>query len=179
MRRCARSVFTAVIITIVISILGAASPVPSARAAGTFRVFVPIASSPPSFWSPQELQAVDLINQHRRNVGCAPVQLNIELGVAAKNHSRDMAEKNYFSHTGLDGSTYWQRAQAASYQYWASGEIIGAGYTSGLEVVNGWMNSSGHRSIILTCNNDDIGIGFYSKSGSQWEHYWTAVFGQR
>ena len=179
MCRCARSGLAAVIITIVISILGAAAPVPSARAAGAFRIFVPIASSPPSFWSPQELQAVDLINQHRRNAGCAPVQLNQELGVAAKNHSRDMAEKNYFSHTGLDGSTYWQRAQAANYPYWASGEIIGAGYTTGVEVVGGWMNSSGHRSIILTCNNDDIGIGFYSKSGSQWEHYWTAVFGQR
>lgn len=179
MCRCARNSLVAAIITIVVSILGSAATVPSARAAGTSRVFVPIASSPPSFWSPQELQAVDLINQHRRNAGCAPVQLNQELGVAAKSHSRDMAEKNYFSHTGLDGSTFGQRAKAANYQYWPSGEIIGAGYATGTEVVNGWMNSSGHRSIILTCNNDDIGIGFYSKSGSQWGHYWTAVFGQR
>lgn len=179
MCRCARNGLAAIIIAFLICIFGSAPAVPSARAATTYRVFAPIASSPPSFWSPQELQAVDLINQHRRASGCAPVQLNQELGVAAKNHSRDMAEQNYFSHTGLNGSTYWQRAQAANYPYWASGEIIGAGYTTGAEVVTGWMNSQGHRSIILTCNNDDIGIGFYSKSGSQWQHYWTAVFGQR
>lgn len=179
MCRCARHGLAAVIIAVLVFILGSASAVPMARAITPYRLFVPIASSPPSFWTPQELQAVDLINQHRRANGCAPVQLNEQLGAAAKSHSRDMAERNYFSHTGPDGSTFWQRAKAANYPYWASGETIGAGYATGVEVVAGWMGSQGHREIILTCNNDDIGIGVYSKAGSQWQHYWTAVFGQR
>jgi uncharacterized protein YkwD len=178
MCRSARNGLAAVLIAAFVWICGSTPAVPVARAATSYRVFVPIAAIP-SFWSPQELQAVDLINQHRRNAGCAPLQLSRELSTAAKNHSRDMAERNYFSHTSPNGSTYWQRAQAANYQHWASGETIGAGYASGSDVVNGWMGSQAHRAILLTCDNDDIGIGFYSKTDSEWQHYWTAVFGQR
>jgi uncharacterized protein YkwD len=179
MCRSARNGLVAVFIAALVWICGSTPVVPTARAATPYRVFAPIAATVPSFWSPQELQAVDLINQHRRSAGCGPLQLSQELSIAAKNHSRDMAENNYFSHTGLNGSTYWQRAKAANYPHWTSGEIIGAGYATGSEVVAGWMNSQAHREIILTCDNDDIGIGLYSKTGSQWQHYWTAVFGQR
>jgi uncharacterized protein YkwD len=65
------------------------------------------------------------------------------------------------------------------HQYRPSGEVIAAGYDSGLSVVDGWMRSSGHRAIILTCANTDIGIGMVAAPGSQWGIYWTGVFGQR
>ncbi|HEX6291526.1 MAG TPA: CAP domain-containing protein [Herpetosiphonaceae bacterium] len=179
MRRCARTGLAAVIVSIVLVLVGAPQAVSPARAASTYRIFTPIATAPPPFWSTPELQAVDLINQHRRANGCAPAQLSYELSVAAKNHSRDMAEHNYFSHTGRNGSTFGDRARAAGYPYWPSGEIIAAGYASAQDVVNGWINSSGHRAIILDCNNDDIGIGLHVHAGSQWQYYWTGVFGQR
>ena len=179
MCRRAHSGLAALIIFVVFAVFGSPHAAAPARAAGIRRIFIPLAATMPSFWSAPEQQAVELINQHRRANGCAPAQINFELSIAAKNHSRDMAEHNYFSHTGLNGSTFGQRAQAANYQYWPSGEIIAAGYATAAEVVNGWMNSPGHRDIILTCANDDIGIGLHSQTNSQWQHYWTAVFGQR
>jgi uncharacterized protein YkwD len=179
MCRRARTGLAAVLLFVVFCGLATPQAASQTQSGTPYRIFAPIAIVPPSFWSAAELQAVDVINQHRRANGCSPVQLNHELSVAAKNHSRDMAEHNYFSHTGLNGSTFGDRARAANYAYWPSGEIIAAGYTSASEVVNGWMNSSGHRAIILNCNNDDIGIGLHILPTSQWRYYWTAMFGQR
>jgi uncharacterized protein YkwD len=178
MCRRARSGLAAVFI-FVLAIFGSSHAASPAQAAGIHRIFVPLAATTPSLWSATELQAVALINQHRQAKGCPPAQISPELSVASKRHSRDMAENNYFSHTGLNGSTFSQRAQAASYQYWPSGEVLAAGYPTAADAVNGWMNSPAHRDIIMNCNNNDIGIGLHSQATSQWQHYWTAVFGRR
>jgi uncharacterized protein YkwD len=44
-------------------------------------------------------------------------------------------------------------------------------------VVDGWMNSDGHRANILNENYTHIGIGYAAWDGSQYGVYWTAVFG--
>lgn len=124
-----------------------------------------------------ELEAFSLINQHRKANGCPPVRLNGELSSAAHLHSQEMADKNYFGHTGQDGSTFVQRAQRANYRLKPSGEIIAGGQPTAAAVVTGWMNSDTHRRIILTCTNIDIGLGEVHSPNSQWGHYWTAVFG--
>ena len=124
-----------------------------------------------------ELEAVTLINQQRAAHGCPPVQLNHELSYAAQQHSQEMADKNYFGHTGQDGSTFVQRAKRANYQLKPSGEIIAGGQPTAAAVVTGWMNSDAHRRIILTCANTDIGIAEVNNPNSHWGYYWTAVFG--
>ncbi len=59
------------------------------------------------------------------------------------------------------------------------GENIAAGYSTPQEVMNGWMNSTGHRNNILSTNNWEIGVGYASVNGSDYGRYWTQDFGER
>lgn len=160
-------------------ISGPLSVTPTISAASPSRVYLPNVTAGTTFLATSELRAVDLINQQRQANGCPAVTLSRELSIAAKQHSQDMAQNNYFSHTGSDGSNFSQRARAAGYQYFASAEIIAGGQVTPDGAVTGWMGSAPHRSIILTCANQEIGIGFAASPTSQWGYYWTAVFGQR
>jgi uncharacterized protein YkwD len=60
------------------------------------------------------------------------------------------------------------------------GEIVGAGYQTAADVVTGWLNSSGHRAIMLDCRFRQVGIGYVYEANDTlgWRHYWTGVFGQ-
>lgn len=146
---------------------------------GRHRAFLPAIAKGSGPWSATELQVFDIVNLQRKAAGCPAAQLNRELSSAAKTHSQDMATHNFFGHIGSDGSAFFQRAQRAGYTYFAAGEIIGGGYDSPTAVVDGWMGSPGHRAIILTCANTDIGVGFVNAPSSSMRTYWTAVFGQR
>lgn len=136
-------------------------------------------TAPEQTWSAAEREALEAINRQRSAVGCAALTGNTELHLAARRHSEDMARNNYFSHVSLDGSSFADRARAAGYAYWPSGETIAAGYERGSEVVQGWIMSAGHRAILLDCANDDVGIGLAFNAASQYGWYWTAVFGRR
>jgi uncharacterized protein YkwD len=95
---------------------------------------------------------------------------------AAEGHSQDMAANNFFSHTGSDGSSPGDRISRQGYSWTTYAENIGAGYTSPAAVVQGWMNSSGHRDNILNSNVQHVGVGFVYYPSSDWVYYWTAVF---
>lgn len=181
MSRRARLGFVAIILyTSVLGFLAPRTPLRAQSATLTNRLFLPgIVVQPASSWSAPELAVFNLINQQRRANGCPEVKMSDELANAARAHSKDMADKNFVSHTGSSGSSFSQRAKAAGYQFFPSGEIIAAGQSTPNDAVTSWMNSSGHRSIILTCANDDIGVGYVDKAGSQYRFYWTVVFGQR
>ncbi len=102
------------------------------------------------FLSPEEQQVLDLVNQERAVRGLNVLAADELLASAAHAHSQDMSQNNYFSHTSLDGRSAGQRIAATGYAYNTWGENIAAGYTSAASVMNGWMNSSGHRANILT-----------------------------
>jgi uncharacterized protein YkwD len=183
MRRYARTGCVAVLFCgFVLSLLSPRAPTHAATTPLPYKLFLGGVSVTPAsqpFNSQAEIDVVTLINEQRRANNCPPVALVRELSVASKNHSQDMADNNFFSHTGSNGSSFSQRARAAGYAFFPSGEIIAAGYSTPRQVVDGWMNSDGHRRIILTCANDDIGVGLVTKAGSRYTNYWTAVFGQR
>ena len=86
-----------------------------------------------------------------------------------------MAENNYFSHTGLDGSSAGTRITRAGYTWRSYGENIAYGYSTAERVMEGWMNSSGHRANILKNNFTDIGVGYASDSRGR--IYAVQVFG--
>lgn len=130
-----------------------------------------------SYLHPFEAEVIRLVNLEREAVGCQPLTSNIHLHEAAYLHSKDMGVNSYFSHTGLDGSSFSQRARRAGYSGSPRGENIAAGYGSPASVMNGWMNSTGHRNNILNCNSTEIGVGYYDASQG-YGHYWTQVFGR-
>ncbi|HEY1178313.1 MAG TPA: CAP domain-containing protein [Phytomonospora sp.] len=119
-------------------------------------------------------EAVRLTNVEREKAGCGAVKVNGELTDAAVGHSEDMARNDYFDHNSQDGRTPWDRAREAGYDN-AIGENIAAGYTSAAAVIEGWMNSEGHRANLLNCDARAIGLGVASHGGGQL--YWTQMFG--
>ncbi len=104
--------------------------------------------------------------------------MNGSLRNAARAHSEDMATKNYFSHTSLDGRTHVQRVVNAGYSgSGPHGENIAAGYSSAAAVVDGWMASTtGHCQAIMNGSYKVIGVGYGYNATSTYRHYWTLNF---
>jgi len=125
----------------------------------------------------QEVSA--LVNQEREVQNLPPFKWNDKLLAAARGHSVDMAEQDYFSHDSLDGRKFSQRITSAGYQWSACAENIAAGYTSPETVMNGWMASPGHRANILSTAYCDIGVGYAYDDASTYGHYWTQDFGRQ
>ena len=123
-----------------------------------------------------EARVIELINIERANAGLSALSAQGQLGSAAQLHSADMACNNYFSHTGLDGSTSGDRAQRQGYGSGFVGENIAAGYSSPESTVKGWMNSPGHKANILNVDYTEIGVGYAFGGNSDYGSYWTAVF---
>lgn len=129
-----------------------------------------------------EQEVLKLTNAFRKSNGLKALVLDQSLEKAADSHSREMAEKDYFSHTGKNGSRPWDRAEQAGYESRTVGENIAAGYTSAKAVVDGWINSPGHRANMLNAQYNEIGLGHYylaNDTGNvNYRHYWTQVFGK-
>jgi hypothetical protein len=97
-----------------------------------------------------------------------------------------MGQDDYFNHDSYDrinGSLAqkcgWSARITSYYSSWNSlAENIAAGYSTPQSVMNGWMNSSGHRANILSTGNWEIGVGYYQGSGS-YGVYWVQDFGRR
>jgi len=124
---------------------------------------------------------IDEINRLRRENSCdVAFQQSMELTVAARTHSRDMAENHFFDHRGSDGSDRITRAQAAGYVGLPGTRVrenLGAG-PSPANVVSYWMNLDAiHRSQLLDCLYNDIGVGYAMGDGNPYTHYWTVNFG--
>lgn len=121
-----------------------------------------------------EFQVLNLVNKERTQRGLSPLNYSYELEKVAKAHSLDMASRNYFSHNSPEGKTPFDRIKNAGISYNSAGENIAAGQKSPEEVVNGWMNSPGHRANILNSNYTKMGIGVIY--GGSYGIYWTQLF---
>jgi uncharacterized protein YkwD len=115
-----------------------------------------------------------LVNVERAKAGCGALTSDSRLVAAANAHSADMANNNYFSHTGRNGSDVADRVEAAGYRWSAIAENIAKGQQTPAAVMTAWMNSSGHRTNILNCRYRNIGIGLATRGG---QPYWTQDFG--
>lgn len=106
------------------------------------------------------------------------VTWNDRIVTAAQGHSDDMAENNFLSHTGSNGSSAGERLAAAGYDWTAYNENIAAGYASAEAVVQGWLDSPGHCSNIMSPYIKEIGSAYASRSDSVYGIYWTLVGGR-
>lgn len=123
-----------------------------------------------------EDEVTSLINRERTRAGCGTVKTDERMRAAGRAHSADMANNDYFSHTGRDGSSFVDRLARAGYpKEGAAGENIAYGYSTAQAVVNGWMNSDGHRRNILNCSAKSTGVGLAYRGSRP---YWTQLFGR-
>jgi uncharacterized protein YkwD len=121
-----------------------------------------------------ELAVVDLINAQRLANGLGLVGLDDRLSTLADMHSTDMATTSgCFQHDSCDG-TPWATRMRSLYPSGGMGEIIAFGYPTAAAVVDGWMNSPGHKAQILTADYKALGVGLVSGASGK---YWTVDFG--
>lgn len=89
-----------------------------------------------------------------------------------------MADRNYFSHTTPDGTNVYDELKAAGIAYTAAGEIIAENTypvdQAASVAVKGWLNSPGHRAIMLDPNYTKFGVG--EATGSNGMHIFTGVY---
>ncbi|MCH7231463.1 CAP domain-containing protein [Glycomyces sp. L485] len=116
---------------------------------------------------------VDAVNDERSAAGCGALERNSLLDTASRLHAEDMAVNDYFDHISLDGRNPSERAAEQGFNG-GVGENIAAGYPDVASVMEGWMNSEGHRANILNCDYDVIGIGIADRDGTP---YWVQNFG--
>lgn len=118
-----------------------------------------------------EAEVVRLVNERRAEYGLKPLTQNWQLSRVARYKSEDMKDNGYFSHTSPTYGSPFQMIKSFGISYRTAGENIAKGYATPQAVVNGWMNSAGHRANILNASFTEIGVG-YVASG----RYWTQMF---
>jgi uncharacterized protein YkwD len=133
-----------------------------------------------------EQDMLTAVNQARAAQGLAPVRAQRRLVCAARAHSRSMAHLDYFSHDSADGRTFSARLQQhgyvrSGYRGWTVGEDIASGRTGTVcataeAVVQLWMESATHRSVMLTAAFKDAGVGVHDEGDTR---YFTLDLGRR
>ena len=114
-------------------------------------------------------------NAFRVAHGKAPLVWDSKAATSARLHSKDMAEKDYFSHESLDGRKVPDRLRAAGISHRSYGENIAAGRSLGFKNYDAWVNSEGHRKNILS-NQKYLGVGAAYNAASTYGYYFTQNF---
>lgn len=110
--------------------------------------------------------------------GPAPaVMWNVKIAAAALVHSRDMADQNYFRHSGKDGRQVGDRASREGYDWRRVGENIAAGQGSPEQVMSAWLSSPHHCANIMDHHFTEMGAAYAVNPDSDATIYWTQVFG--
>ncbi len=115
-------------------------------------------------------------NNLRAINGLPALEYDSSVAAVARSHSEDMATKEYFSHTNLEGLGPDTRLNNAGIPWLTCGENIIAGYETPFHMADGWYNSEGHRNNMLNKNFTHIGIGVAYLSTSYYQHYATQNF---
>ena len=136
-------------------------------------------------WSTLEEQVLTIVNEKRsQGANCGgegsfgptgPLMMDPQLRCAARLHSQDMVDRDFFAHTNPDGESPWDRIEKTGYGgYQTAGENIAAGSGTAAGVVDQWMNSDGHCANIMKPAFNELGVGYYP--GGDYGHVWTQVF---
>ena len=118
-----------------------------------------------------ESEVFRLVNVEREKYGLSPLIQDNGTTKVARLRAKEIVKS--FSHTRPDGSTCFTAANELGVSYRLAGENIAYGYPTPQKVVNGWMNSEGHRKNILSFSFKKVGIGCYKSNGVL---YWTQFF---
>ncbi|WMJ23376.1 CAP domain-containing protein [Paludicola sp. MB14-C6] len=132
---------------------------------------LPITSSD---FSQFQTRVLDLVNQERAKAGLNPLTLNAKLSSVATKKSQDMADLNYFDHTSPTYGSPFDMMKQFGVSYQTAGENIAKGQTSPEQVMDGWMNSPGHRANILNASFTQLGVGVVKNANGQL--IWTQMF---
>lgn len=118
-------------------------------------------------------RVVALMNEQRSAAGVGAISQSGTLNGVAQRRAMEIVGN--FSHTRPNGSSCFTILDESGIGYMHAGENIAMGYVSAEEVMNGWMNSEGHRANILSSNFSQVGIGVYAAESGH-GFYWVQIF---
>ena len=116
-------------------------------------------------------QVVALVNAERAKQGLSALTIDTKVQQAALVRAKESVQS--FSHTRPNGSSFSTALTEAGVSYRTAGENIAYGQSTPQQVMNAWMNSSGHRANILNANYTTIGVGYTVINGTA---YWAQLF---
>lgn len=115
---------------------------------------------------PPRVKMLRLLNQSRQTHGRPVLRLNATVSYRAWLHSRNMVRQNTLFHT----RRLYQAVRAYRPSAW--GENVGvAGLVTRVRTL--WMQSAGHRAILLSPRYRRVGVGIVKARGGVWV---TAIF---
>jgi uncharacterized protein YkwD len=137
------------------------------------------ATARPSAYGDTEARIFDLINAERQHQGLPALVYNARLDRMARIQASNMARLRKMAHTLPESQlpTLASRAQFVGYPFGRISENVALGYPSAATVVQGWMNSSGHRHNILDAGVMETGIAIVRSSDGGL--YYCQVFGKQ
>jgi len=137
-------------------------------------------------WSVLEVEILEHVNARRAegaDCGAAgmygpvgPLTMQPALRCAARVHSKQMVEQEFFDHVTPAGEEPWDRMDAAGYRYSSAGENIAAGNPTAADTMQQWMDSDGHCRNIMSPDFTELGVGYFA--GGFYGHMWTQAFGR-
>jgi uncharacterized protein YkwD len=95
-----------------------------------------------------------------------------ELQAAIQGHCLHMSQHSFFQHEAPEQSIRlpWDRAELCGTS--ANGENIAQGQRTPEDVMEGWIESSGHNENLLNSRFTRVGIGYVAAG-----RYWGQIFG--
>lgn len=122
----------------------------------------------------QATEVLQLVNAERTKNGLKELTLSHTLNGIATEKAKDMRDKNYFSHQSHTYGSPFEMLQQFGVKYQSAGENIAGGQKTAQDVMNDWLNSSGHRANILNKNYTELGVGYVE--GGAYGTYWVQLF---
>ena len=118
----------------------------------------------------QQREMVSILNKNRMMMGLECLELDKLLCKICTEHSQDMVEREFFSHTGSDGKDYEQRARDVDWNGGTWAETIYVGSADAKAVYDAWWKSEDNRPKLFEKRLNRIGVGIVNKT-------WTVVVG--
>lgn len=186
-KRYVSAVFLATILALTAAIGVSAVEPEKAGAASTVAVKNCVGTT--TYLTSAEYRSLYLHNKTRASYKLPAFCVHPALQNAARAHSAEMINRDYFSHNSYNGETFSNRLKRYGYKplpnrYWTVGENIAynsaTGTASADKAHSQWMNSTGHKRNILNKNFRQIGVGaVYGNYKGYKVTMWTADFGMR
>src|SRR5947209_3706099 len=98
------------------------------------------------------------MNAYRAKEGLSALHFDPRLVLAAGDRMQDMEDLEYWSHEAPDGRSPFVWLKPRGYAFRFAGENLATGFETVELLVQGWMESPGHRANILSADYDDVGI---------------------
>lgn len=119
--------------------------------------------------SVDELEAMDLINDYRVSQNLPPLQIIEHISYVASTHNNYMITNDTLNHFGFDERKQNLADVIGAYRV---GENVAMGFSSPETVINSWISSEGHRTII---EGDYTHFGLSIKKNNNNKSYYTNI----